>query len=263
MACLNVMAVALPSAGATALYVQSPSPVAPALIGQILSASIAALVALTALFFTVQENRKLQRERLEGDRKLAEWKANADVSLAQQRFAFDRDLVDVRRKTELAEQALTLAYEARDAIRAARSPGIRGGEGESREKSGPEADDVAHRRNTYFVPIERLSRESAIFARLQSSKYPLAAYFGHDAAAPLAALISAHYEIISAASILIQMAPSEGLPGVSDNRALIQTAFATADPPDPIATKVDAAIEAIEGVCAPILNRKTTQAEGV
>lgn len=212
-----------------------------------MAASITALVAIVALFLTIRENRKLQKERQDGDHKLAERK-----------FAFDRDLVDIRRKTDLAEQALTLAYEARDVITSARSPGLRGGEGKTRKAVGSEEQDVAERRDTYFVPIERLMREAEIFSRLQSAKYPFIAYFGPEAAAPFVSLIAVRYEIISAASILIQTAASEGLPGVPVDRTLSQILFALTEQPDAVATKVNSAIDALEATCKPILGQRIT-----
>lgn len=229
---------------------------APAWIGQIIAASLTALAALVALFFTIRQNRALQRERLAGDVKLAEQKASADVALAERRFEFERHLIDHRRKVELAEQALALIYEAREVIVAARSPGMREGEGQTRKRPPLEPDDLAKRRDTYFVPIERLNREREVFGRLQALKYPFAAYFGADQAVPLHTMLQVQHEIASASAILIQMASSELRFGPRPDNNLTSTAFASGSDPDPIMVKVNQAVANMEEACESVLRKR-------
>lgn len=249
------------TAAATSAAVAN-SPAATGLIGQaVVSAFVSAIVALIALFFTIQANRKMHSERLEGDWKLAKWRVENDAALAEKRMALDRTLANWKRKTELAEQALALTYEAREVFISARSPGIRSGEGESRPPVAGEEEDVKSRRDTYFIPIERLNRERETFVRIQSLRYVFAAYFGEAAAQPLRTMITAFHEITSAASTLVQMAPAEsGQWGVDSSLSLRQTAFATGTGKDPITEKLDVAVSEIEKTCAEVLRGDAARA---
>ena len=104
----------------------------------IIAASLPALIGLGLAFMTFRENRKLQQERLV-----------ADMRLAEKRTDLERQLALWRRKTDLAEQALTLALKAREVFAAARGRGIGQGEGSTRKREPGETDDQAETRDTY------------------------------------------------------------------------------------------------------------------
>jgi hypothetical protein len=116
------------------------------------------------------------------DRQLAERKIAADIALAEKKLALDQALVIWRRRYELAEQILTTAYEARDILVWVRAPVQLAGEGETRKAADGENDKLRERRNSYFVPIERLARETKTFSTLQTLRYAAAAHFGQDSA---------------------------------------------------------------------------------
>lgn len=91
---------------------------------------------------------------------------------------------DIRR-AELAEQALALAYRARDAIAEVRDPSSFGNEGSTRKRADDEAPESSRALDLAFVPIERLSRSAKVFDTMQSLAYNLDAAFGRDTASPL------------------------------------------------------------------------------
>ena len=97
-----------------------------------------------------------------------------------------------------------------------------------------------------------------VFSRLQTLRYPVAAYLGDQASAPFLDMLKVRAEIISAAGILIQMAPAEDR-GRQEDPTLRRIAFATGEQPDAIAEKVDAAVAALEAICTPILRRRLGQ----
>jgi hypothetical protein len=81
-----------------------------------------------------------------------------------------------RRRAELAERVLALAYEARDAIDAARSPLVFGSELQPDDEEDPEIAKVSD-----IAPARRLQRESELFAGLRARRYEFMAVFGAEA----------------------------------------------------------------------------------
>jgi hypothetical protein len=162
-----------------------------------------------------------------------------------------------KRKAELAEQALVAVYEARDVFVLVRSRGIFGGEGDSRTPIDGESKTQQEKRNTYFIPIERLTRHKEVFARLQTLRYTFAAQFGEAARQPFDALWSVHGTISSAASVLIQ----KTLDDDDNDRAFRQDTDAllnkigwgTGARPDDMDHKIEKAVQDIEKVCRPVL----------
>jgi hypothetical protein len=162
-----------------------------------------------------------------------------------------------KRKAELAEQALVAVYEARDVFVSVRSRGIFGGEGDSRTPIGGESKTQQEKRNTYFIPIERLTRHKEVFARLQTLRYTFAAQFGEAAGQPFDALWSVHCTISSAASVLIQ----KTLDDDDNDRAFRQDTDAllnkigwgTGARPDDMDHEIEKAVQNIEKVCRPVL----------
>lgn len=117
-----------------------------------------------------------------------------------------------KRKAELAEQVLISFYEARDVFIWARSWGILGGESESRTSSDDEDEKIKQQRNTYFIPIERLTQQKELFSKLRAQQYAFKAYFGEDTVKPFNILNQAHNTIIGAASTLIEIARYSSVP---------------------------------------------------
>jgi hypothetical protein len=109
-----------------------------------------------------------------------------------------------KRKIELAEQVLTSFYEARDLFAWVRSPAAFGGEGETRKADGEE-ETVRHKRNTYFVPIERMQKHSELFAKLQSQRYSFMTLFGADAMTPFNELRQIQIRVSVSTQTLIGM----------------------------------------------------------
>lgn len=162
-----------------------------------------------------------------------------------------------KRKAELAEQALVAVYEARDVFVLVRSRGIFGGEGDSRAPIDGESKTQQEKRNTYFIPIERLTRHKEVFARLQTLRYTFAAQFGEAARQPFDVLWSVHSTISSAASVLIQ----KTLDDDDNDRAFRQDmdallnkiGWGTGTRPDDMDHKIEKAVQDIEKVCRPVL----------
>ena len=178
----------------------------PQVMAAIVGGCVAAVVSVTVAVTNQLSLRSMHKQKLDGDRDLAERKVNADIALAERKFQFDKDLVSWRRRYELAEQVLAAAYEARDALNWARGPGIRQGEGQSRIAIEPESQAIKEARDSAFVPIERLAAHSKAFAALQTLRDAVMAHFGDEAAKPISEIFEVYHGITVAASMLMENA---------------------------------------------------------
>ncbi|MFM0231286.1 hypothetical protein [Paraburkholderia sediminicola] len=157
-----------------------------------------------------------------------------------------------KRHAELAEQVLASFYEARDVFKWVRLPGSFGGEGETRHIDENEDEEIRKRRNAYFIPVERLTREKELFAKLYAQRYTFMAYFGEPAAEPFDILHKVQMEIRSAVGVLMETAKFDG--AVSVNGDLTATiGWGRGGRPDAIDRRIDEAVEAIETICKPLL----------
>jgi hypothetical protein len=106
-----------------------------------------------------------------------------------------------KRKIELAEDTLMLFYQARDAIRAIRSPFGIVGEGSSRQKADHETESETELLNRAYVVHERYQKHEDTFNKLQSIRYRFMARFGRINEAPFIEL----YQILNDIFISAQM----------------------------------------------------------
>ena len=205
---------------------------------------------------------QLLGRRIEADETLARRKFDFDKEITERKFKYDRELHDHKRKTELAEQGLTAFDEASRVFVSVRSRGIFGAEGSSRTPAPGESATQQEKRNTFFIPIERLVRDKALFARLQSLRVSFAAHFGVVATEPFDVITGVQNEIISAASVLIQMTHDGDADDLYDRSAqpLLDTlGWGRAARPDDIDRKIEKAVQDIDRLCRAVLSGAPTQ----
>jgi hypothetical protein len=106
-------------------------------------------------------DRELAERKFEFDKELNTKKAEADIALAREKFQLDARLADRKRRQDLAEEVLESFYKVRDVIRAVRVAISYQDEAATRKTVEPESNEVAHRRNTYYVPLARLDENRA------------------------------------------------------------------------------------------------------
>lgn len=106
-----------------------------------------------------------------------------------------------KRQAELAEEVLSLFYEARDAVSYIRNPFSFGGEGESRKPGRDESPEDKKAYDQAYVAFERLDCKIDVFNKIQSIRYRFMAIFGVDAAQPFDEL----REIISRIQVAAKM----------------------------------------------------------
>lgn len=89
-----------------------------------------------------------------------------------------------KRKIELAEEVLSLFYEARDVISYIRSPFGQVGEGSTRNAAPNESPEEKQINDNAYVVFERYNKRQDLFNKLYSMRYRYMAQFGKDSAKP-------------------------------------------------------------------------------
>jgi hypothetical protein len=106
------------------------------------------------------------------------------------------------RQSDVAEQALILAYQAPEVFARIRSPGGFSGEGSSRKPEPDETPEEKQARDSAFVPIERIANEARFFEQVVEIRPRIDALFGKGQAEPFNEFLRVRWEIINAAHIL-------------------------------------------------------------
>ena len=109
------------------------------------------------------------------------------------------------RQSEVAEQALILAYQAEEVFNRIRSPGGFSGEGSSRKPEPDETPEQKRERDSAFVPIERIASEARFFEQVVEIRPRVDALFGKGQAEPFNEFLKVRWEIIGAVHALSRL----------------------------------------------------------
>ena len=180
-------------------------------------------------------------------------KFNYDRELAERKFAQEKAQLIHRRRFELAESLLADAYRFRDLMRYARSAFSYPGEGGTRKPAEGESESMKHMRDGYFVPIERLQRESEFISAFMAKEHAAHAHFGSQATNAFGLFRQSFKSVQAAAEMLIDMA---GMPKTDPNvaqkmRGELWADFASKD--DEGAKHVNDGVSIFETFCRPVL----------
>lgn len=116
-----------------------------------------------------------------------------------------------KKRLDLAEEVLSLFYEARDAIAEIRSPFGYEGEGTTRKPATDEPPEQKAINDRAYVAIERYMKRQELFSKLQSMRYRYMAQFGRDAAKPFNDLGAIVQDILTSSRILPDYWKRQGL----------------------------------------------------
>ena len=108
----------------------------------------------------------------------------------------ERDEFTGKRNIELAEEVLTLFYEAADVISSIRSPFGFGGEGSTRKASENETAEEKEIYDRAYVVIERFERHQELFSKIHAMRYRFKARFGDEAIKPFDELHAVVNEVL-------------------------------------------------------------------
>lgn len=230
-------------------------------LGELLKSSVVAAVitaVVAAIGFCVSSAtaRRINEDKLELDRELAESKAKAERMLAERKAALDKSVALAKRKAEVAEKVLADFYEVRRAFDVVRSPIIWAEELQP-EEGVPE--DVL--KNDGYNVRRRLRQHADLFSRLEASRFSFGALFGQAAMEAYAKVIAIHNRVFHAAGDLLRYRGQEELGNMKDHLramrrvacSLTQLADDGTELPDQVAAELDAIVAGVEVVCRPAL----------
>ena len=175
-----------------------------------------------------------------------------------------------RKEYELAEEVLTLFYEAKDKIKAIRSPLGKKDEAEGRKTGEHETPAQKEALDQVYFIFKRYQNYQETFNRLDALRYRFMALFGNAKVEPFTRLNKMINSIFIAANMLGghywprlregRIRTEEELDDINRQinkyEAVIWEGLAK---PDPINDDVDIIIKNIEEICGPIIKRKNSK----
>jgi len=172
-----------------------------------------------------------------------------------------------KRQAELAEEVLSLFYEASDAIKHIRNPFSHAGEGASRKQSENESADEKKAYDQAYVVFERYNANLELFNKLHSLRYRFMTQFGADSAEPFIELRKILNKIFASAQTLAGLwarqrthfrteeSREEHFDFIKKLEAIFWEGLADEDPINPM---LDKCVQDIEVMCRDILEDKST-----
>jgi hypothetical protein len=160
-----------------------------------------------------------------------------------------------KRRIELAEEVLADFYQARDIIKAARSPFGYSHEGLSRQKGENETEEDTRVLNSYFAATERLASKADFFAETWARRYRFSAVFGSEAAGAYDDLFEVRNEIIGSVGSLISAHGHHLSTADQAERERWKNTIWSGAADDPIPARVDRAVGAMEAACRPVIQK--------
>ncbi len=171
-----------------------------------------------------------------------------------------------RKEYELAEEVLSLFYEAKDKLSAIRNPLARVGEGQSRKSNPKEKPEEKESFDRAYIVSERYQKIQGTFNKLFVLQYRFIAIFGRDKAKPFDDLSEIINDILNAAKMLgfywahltqAHLARStEKINELIENRQKYEEIIWAGFDSDPISPKVESVINEITNICEPIIRQK-------
>ena len=107
-----------------------------------------------------------------------------------------------KRRIELAEDVLALAYEVEEIIQSIRSPFSSNTEGQSRVKSDRKSPEETELQNCAYVVVERFNEREDRIANFRALKYRFTAAFGPNSSQPFDDINQTIRDIFASAQIL-------------------------------------------------------------
>lgn len=222
----------------------------------VLAAVITAVVAAIGFYVSSATARRINRDKLELDRELAESKARAELALAERKAALDKGVTLAKRRAEVAEKVLADFYEIRRAFDVIRSPMIWAEEMQSEDGV---AEDIIS--NDGFNVRRRMRQYSDLFSRLDATRFAFGALFGHTATDAYMKLVRVHNRVFEAAGDLLRYRGQEEDGNLREHlRKMRRVAFSMThyddegqEVADTIKSELDEIIAEIEALCRPAL----------
>lgn len=222
----------------------------------VVAAVVSGLIAVVGMLVNRSTNIRVNQDKIKADLDLAERRFQFDKAMAERRFAYEREQAIFERRFELAEQLLSDAYRFRDLMKFVRNGASFGDEGQTRKAPEGEREGLKRIRDSYFVPLERLQKESAFISDMMAKRDAARAHFGEGVASAFGLFNSAIHGVQVAANMLIQADEHDSL----NNRDLYERLRGDIWEPlaehagkNEIGKKIEEAVSTIEEYCGPVL----------
>lgn len=226
--------------------------VGPALV----AAAVSGVVSTVGFLVNRATTLATHREKLKADKELAERKFDFDKNIAEQKFKYDRDLNDHKRRVELAEIVLSDFYQMADVLRAIRSPGAYAAEWADRTPDTGETEEQTDNRNTYYVPIARIRRNSDFISGMMSRRYRSKAVLSAEIDSAFQQVHEILVQVQVSAGTLMRMVDRSGN-GRQHNEALSERCekdiWMGYGDHDPLEERMQEAIVSVERLCQRII----------
>lgn len=225
----------------------------------VVAAAVSGVVSFVGMIVSTRTARALHSEKLEFDRQLAERKFEFDKELAERKFAQDRAELIHKRRFELGETLLADAYRFRDIMRYARTNVSFEIEGESRKTSEIESENLKRMRDQYFVPVERLQKESEFISGFWAKRHSALAHFGSDATKGFDLFNQSMNDMRTASEMLIKTAgwPNNEPDFIHQMQGDLWVGYAAIrKKDDEVGKKIDGGVLLFENICRPVLEWK-------
>ncbi|MFV0662271.1 hypothetical protein [Denitromonas sp.] len=180
--------------------------------------------------------------------------------------AWRREHIGIRR-IGLAEDILSLFYQARDAISDIRSPFGFSGEGSSREPAPGEMEEHREALDSAYILIERYKKHSELFSKIGALRYRAMAQFGSDSEAPFQQLNEIQNKLFVAAHRMARLRTTSDWPHASQEQKqrtareiddVYSIYYGTGGEDDPISKLMNKAVSEAEEICRRIIDNKGT-----
>jgi len=170
-----------------------------------------------------------------------------------------------KRKYELAEEVLSLFYEARDSIEIIRSPYGNTGEGKTRKRKENETEEQSEILDRAYVIYERYEKVKTTFTKLKSLKYRFMAIFGQDKGLPfdnltkiLTKLFFASYKLETYWNDQVRrkLTDEQFQKHIDKIEKFKETIWSGYGEPDQINDEINKIVDNIEKICKTIIEKK-------
>lgn len=168
-----------------------------------------------------------------------------------------------KRQVELAEDALSLFYEAQDAIAGMRHPASYVSETEHIERGEHESEKAFEARKNAAIVFVRYEKHSELFNKIHAMRYRFMALIGKEEAKPFEDLRAIVNEIFIAARMLGRLWPQEYFRKDGDREKHYEKImkyeevfWGVGGEEDPIEPRVVKVIEEMEKICAKVIAGK-------
>lgn len=176
--------------------------------------------------------------------------------------AWRREFVG-KRRIELAEEVLSLFYQAKDVIGWMRFPSGPIGESATRKSESVETPEQKEIRDAVYVISKRYNEHSELFSRIRALRYRFMAQFGKVASVPFDDLKSILDDIIVAADLWVMLSQvntsRHDSQQLQAHRARIEEHWKVLwglGENDVISPRVENAVKNVERICRPHIDRK-------